>query len=589
MNATQEQLKLKLQQGMGAAFGAEYAEIDPILVSTSNPKFGDYQANVSLSLAKKLGQQPRAIASAILDKLDVSDICELPEIAGPGFINLKLKTVYLEALLNAIQTDPRLGIAPTKNPKRVIVDYPSPNIAKEMHVGHLRPAVIGDCISRILEFVGDDVLRVSHVGDWGTPFGMLIAYLQTEYPEALTTDDTLDLGDLSSFYRQAKKRFDTDDKFKELARQAVVQLQAGDEETLLSWEIVCQLSSRAYQLIYNLMGIAAFVERGESFYNALLPEVVEELDKLGLLVENQGAKCVFLEGFTNRDGEPLPLIVQKSDGGYNYAATDLAAIRYRVKVDKAQRVIYPVGAEQANHFAQIFQVGRRAGWITDNMEFVHVPFGLVLGEDGQKLKTRSGDAVRLQDLLDGAIAKVRSDLERRLQQEERQETEEFINKVAEVVGISAVKYADLSQNRTSSYIFSYDKMLALQGNTAPYMLYAYARIQGISRKGDINFDQLGDNAKVLLQHETEITLAKHILQLDEVIRVIEQDLLPNRLCEYLFQLSQKFNLFYDRDRGVRVLDAEEPLRTSRLVLCDLTAKTLKLGLSLLGIEVLERM
>jgi arginyl-tRNA synthetase len=589
MNATQEQLKVKFQQAMGAAFGAEYAEADPILVSTNNPKFGDYQANVSLSLAKKLGQQPRAIASAILDKLDVSDICEPPEIAGPGFINLKLKTTYLEAQLNAIQTDPRLGIAPTKNPKHVIVDYPSPNIAKEMHVGHLRPAVIGDCISRILEFVGDDVLRISHVGDWGTPFGMLIAYLQTEYPEALTTDKTLDLGDLSSFYRQAKKRFDTDDEFKEAARQAVVQLQAGDEETLLAWKIVCQLSSRAYQVIYNLMGIAPFIERGESFYNALLPEVVEELDKLGLLVENQGAKCVFLEGFTNRDGEPLPLIVQKSDGGYNYAATDLAAIRYRVKVDKAQRVIYPVGAEQTNHFAQIFQVGRRAGWITDNIEFVHAPFGLVLAEDGQKLKTRSGDAVRLQDLLDGAIAKVRADLEKRLQEDKREETEEFINKVAEVVGVSAVKYADLSQNRTSSYIFSYDKMLALQGNTAPYMLYAYARIQGISRKGDINFEQLGDNAKVLLQHETEITLAKHILQLDEVISAIEQDLLPNRLCEYLFQLSQKFNLFYDRDRGVRVLDAEEPLRTSRLVLCDLTAKTLKLGLSLLGIEVLERM
>ncbi|MBW4476586.1 MAG: arginine--tRNA ligase [Tolypothrix brevis GSE-NOS-MK-07-07A] len=589
MNATQEQLKVKLKQAMGAAFGAEYAETDPILVSTSNPKFGDYQANVSLSLGKKLGQQPRAIASAILEKLHVSDICEPPEIAGPGFINLKLKTVYLEAQLNAIQTDSRLGITPTKNPKRVIVDYPSPNIAKEMHVGHLRPAVIGDCISRILEFIGDDVLRVSHIGDWGTPFGMLIAYLQTEYPEALTTDETLDLGDLSSFYRQAKKRFDTDDEFKEVARQAVVNLQAGDEETLLSWKIVCQLSSRAYEVIYNLMGIAPFIERGESFYNALLPEIVEELDKLGLLVENQGAKCVFLEGFTNRDGEPLPLIVQKSDGGYNYAATDLAAIRYRVKVDKAQRVIYPVGAEQTNHFAQIFQVGRRSGWITDNIEFLHAPFGLVLDEDGQKLKTRSGDAVRLQDLLDGAIAKVRTDLERRLQQEERQETEEFINKVAQVVGISAVKYADLSQNRTSSYIFSYDKMLALQGNTAPYMLYAYARIQGISRKGDINFEQLGDNAKVLLQHETEITLAKHILQLDEVITAIEQDLLPNRLCEYLFQLSQKFNLFYDRDRGVRVLDAEEPLRTSRLVLCDLTAKTLKLGLSLLGIEVLERM
>ncbi len=589
MNATQEQLKVKLQQAMGAAFGAEYAEADPILVSTSNPKFGDYQANVALSLSKKLGQQPRAIASAILEKLDVSQICEPPEIAGPGFINLKLKTAYLEAQVKTIQTDPRLGIAPTKNPKRVIVDYPSPNIAKEMHVGHLRPAVIGDCISRILEFVGDDVIRISHVGDWGTPFGMLIAYLQTEYPEALTSDETLDLGDLSSFYRQAKKRFDTDDEFKETARQAVVHLQSGDEKTLLAWKIVCQLSSRAYQLIYNLMGVAPFIERGESFYNALLPEIVEELDKLGLLVENQGAKCVFLQGFTNRDGEPLPLIVQKSDGGYNYAATDLAAIRYRVKVDKAQRVIYPVGAEQSNHFAQIFQVGRRAGWITDNIEFVHTPFGLVLGEDGQKLKSRSGDAVRLQNLLDGAIAHARKDLETRLQEEGRSETEDFINHAAQVVGISAVKYADLSQNRTSNYIFSYDKIFALQGNTAPYMLYAYARIQGISRKGDINFEQLGDNVKVLLQHETEVTLSKHLLQLDEIISAVEQDLLPNRLCEYLFQLSQKFNQFYDRDRGVRVLDAEEPLRTSRLVLCDLTARTLKLGLSLLGIQVLERM
>lgn len=560
-----------------------------MLVPASNPKFGDYQSNVALSLAKRLGQQPRAIAQQIVEKLDVSDLCQLPEVAGPGFINLAVKTSYLETQIKAIQADARLGVAPTANVKRVIVDYPSPNIAKEMHVGHLRPAVIGDCISRILEFVGHEVLRISHVGDWGTPFGMLIAYLEEAYPEALTTTETLNLGDLSSFYRQAKKRFDADEVFREAARQAVVQLQAGDEKTLLAWKIVCQLSSRAYQVIYNLMGIAPFVERGESFYNPLLPEVIEDLDKLGLLVEDEGAKCVFLEGYTNKEGKPLPLIVQKSDGGYNYAATDLAAIRYRVQVDKAQRIIYPVGAEQSNHFAQIFQVGRKAGWITDEIEFFHAPFGLVLGEDGSKLKTRSGEAVRLQDLLDGAISHARANLEARLKEEGREETEHFINHVAQVVGISAVKYADLSQNRTSNYIFSYGKMLALEGNTAPYMLYAYARIQGISRKGGINFDELGENAQILLQHETEVTLAKHLFQLGEVISAVEQDLLPNRLCEYLFKLSQKFNQFYDRDRGVPVLNAEEPQRTSRLVLCDLTARTLKLGLSFLGIPVLERM
>lgn len=586
MKATQEQLRVKLQKALGEAFGTEYAGVDPILVSASNPKFGDYQANVALPLAKQLGQQPRAIAQQIVDKLEVSDICKSPEVAGPGFINLKLKTEYLEAQLKAIQTDSRLGIAPTKNPKRVIVDYPSPNIAKEMHVGHLRPAVIGDCLSRILEFVGHEVQRISHVGDWGTPFGMLIAYLEEAYPEALTTSDNLNLGDLSSFYRQAKKRFDADKEFQEGARLAVVKLQAGDEKTLLAWKIVCQLSSRAYQVIYNLLGIAPFIEQGESFYNALLPEVVEELDKKGLLVENQGAKCVFLEGFTNREGEPLPLIVKKSDGGYNYAATDLTAIRYRVQVDKAQRVIYPVGAEQTNHFAQIFQVARKALWITEDVEFIHAPFGLVLGEDGQKLKTRSGEAVLLRELLDGAIAHARADIENRIQEEEREETEEFINNVAHVIGISAVKYADLSQNRTSNYSFSYEKMLALKGNTAPYMLYAYVRTQGISREGNIDYQKLGEDAQILLREDTELTLAKHLLQLDEVISEVEEDLLPNRLCEYLYQLSDKFNKFYE---NCPVLKAEEPARTSRLVLCDLTATTLKLGLSLLGIGVLERM
>ncbi|YAF96343.1 MAG: arginine--tRNA ligase [Nodularia sp. CChRGM 3473] len=604
MNATQEQLKVKLEQALVAAFGAEYAGVDPILVAASNPKFGDYQANVALSLSKKLGQQPRAIASAIVDKLDVSNICETPEIAGPGFINLKLKTAYLETQLNAIQLDSRLGIPKAKIPKREIVDFSSPNIAKEMHVGHLRSTIIGDSIARILEFQGHDVLRLNHVGDWGTQFGMLITHLlevdtNQSLSESIYNDDSLlgkylensnsiNLGDLVHFYREAKKKFDDDDDFRERSRKAVVELQSGGLLAEHAWTVLCEASRQEFKKIYELLDIQ-IIERGESFYNSLLPKVVEDLEKSGLLVENQGAKCVFLEGFTNREGEPLPLIVQKSDGGYNYATTDLASLRYRIQQDEAKRIIYVTDAGQGNHFAQFFQVARKAGWIPDDVELVHVPFGLVLGEDGKKFKTRSGDTVRLRDLLDEAVIRARADLEARLKEEERQETAEFINNVAEVVGISAVKYADLSQNRTSNYIFSYDKMLDLKGNTAPYMLYAYARIQGISRKGGINFEELGDNVKILLQHETELALAKYLLQLDEVISTVEQDLLPNRLCEYLYELSKKFNQFYDRNQGVRVLEAEEPLRTSRLVLCDLTARTLKLGLFLLGIPVLERM
>lgn len=585
MNATLNQLRLQLEKALVAAFGADYAGVDPMLVAASNPKFGDYQSNVALSLSKQLGQQPRAIAEQLVKQLDVSDICQPPVVAGPGFINLTLLPAYLEAQLSAIQADTRLGVTAAKTPKRVVVDFSSPNIAKEMHVGHLRSTIIGDSIARILEFQGHDVLRLNHVGDWGTQFGMLIAYLREAYPEALTTANALDLGDLVTLYRQAKQRFDEDEAFKEAARQEVVQLQAGAEDTRAAWQLLCEQSRREFQVIYDLLDVH-LIERGESFYNPLLPAVVEDLDCLGLLVEDAGAKCVFLEGFTNKEGEPLPLIVQKSDGGYNYATTDLAALRYRIEQDQANRLIYITDAGQANHFAQVFQVARRAGWIPDDVEIVHVPFGLVQGEDGKKLKTRSGETVRLRDLLDEAITRTRADLESRLQEEGRSETEDFIAAVAQAVGISAVKYADLCQNRTSNYVFSYDKMLALQGNTAPYMLYAYVRIRGISRKGRINFEQLGVNAKILLQEETELTLSKHLLQLSEILGYVESDLLPNRLCQYLFELSQKFNQFYDR---CPVLAADEPLRTSRLVLCDLTARTLKLGLSLLGISVIERM
>jgi arginyl-tRNA synthetase len=572
------------QDAIVAAFGSDYQDSDPMLVPASNPKFGDYQSNAAMSLTKQLGQPPRSIAEQIIQHLDLTEICEPPSIAGPGFINLTLKPAFLEQKLMAMQADSRLGVAPVKVPQCVIVDFSSPNIAKEMHVGHLRSTIIGDCLARILEFQGHQVLRLNHVGDWGTQFGMLITYLKDVYPEALITADALDLGDLVTFYKQAKQRFDQDEDFQERSRQEVVQLQSGDPDSLRAWHLLCDQSRREFQKIYDCLDIQ-LTERGESFYNPMLSDVVADLEKTGLLVENQGAKCVFLEGFTNREGDAMPLIVQKSDGGYNYATTDLAALRYRTIQDQADRILYVTDAGQANHFAQVFQVARRAGWLNERVEVVHVPFGLVLGEDGKKVKTRAGDTVRLQDLLDEAVDRAKADLESRLQADDRQETPDFIDHVATTVGIGAVKYADLSQNRTSNYIFSFDKMLALQGNTAPYLLYAYARVQGISRKGQIDFQTFSQTA-IPLQAPEELVLAKHLLQLESTLSQVAGDLFPNRLGQYLFELSQKFNLFYDRHS---VLNAEEPYRTARLTLCDLTARTLKLGLSLLGISVLERM
>lgn len=585
MTSTVELLKIKFNQALVAAFGEDFATIDPMVVASTNPKFGDYQCNLAMSLTKPLKSNPRAIATQIIDNLIIDEICETPEIAGPGFINLRLKTDYLQIQLQKMLGDERLNIPKVNPNQKMIVDFSSPNIAKEMHVGHLRSTIIGDSIARVLEFQGHEVLRLNHVGDWGTQFGMLITYLREVYPDALTTANALDLGDLVEFYRQAKVRFDQDETFKETSRQEVVRLQAGAEDSRRAWQLLCEQSRREFQLIYDDLGIK-LTERGESFYNQFLPQIVEELDKIGLLVENQGAKCVFLEGFTNKEGEPLPLIVQKTDGGYNYATTDLAALRHRIETEKATRIIYVTDAGQTNHFMQFWQVAKRAGWIPENVELVHVAFGVVKGEDGKKLKTRSGETVRLRELLDEAVNYAKKDLETRIKAEGRTETQEFIDHVAEIVGLSAVKYADLSQNRTSDYIFSFDKMLSLQGNTAPYMLYAYVRIQGISRKGNIDWQKLETDIQLVLEADEEVVLAKHLLQLQDILEEVAKDLLPNRLCQYLFELSQKFNQFYEQ---CDVVKAREPQRTSRLSLCDLTAKTLKLGLSLLGISVLERM
>jgi arginyl-tRNA synthetase len=457
-----------------------------------------------------------------------------------------------------------------------------------MHVGHLRSTIIGDCLARVLEFRGHPVLRLNHVGDWGTQFGMLITHLKEVAPEALTTADAVDLGDLVAFYRQAKARFDADEEFQRRSREEVVKLQGGDPLTLKAWGLLCEQSRREFQLIYDRLDIR-LSERGESFYNPFLPAVVDDLQASGLLVVDEGARCVFLEGVQGKEGKAMPVIVQKSDGGFNYATTDLAAIRFRFAAppdgDGAERVIYVTDAGQSAHFAGVFQVAQRAGWIPAGRRVEHVPFGLVQGEDGKKLKTRAGDTVRLRDLLDEAVERAEADLRRRLQEEGRDEEESFIQQVACTVGLAAVKYADLSQNRITNYQFSFDRMLALQGNTAPYLLYAVVRIAGIARRGG-DLSVSAADAPLHFDEPQEWSLVRELLKFDEVIAEVEDELLPNRLCTYLFELSQVFNRFYDQ---VPVLKAEGDARRCRLALCRLTADTLTLGLGLLGIPTLERM
>ena len=580
--------------------------LDPQLVAASKPEFGDFQANGALALAKPLRRSPRDVAAAIQAQLLLDgpflELCLEPEIAGPGFLNLRLRREALAAEVAARLADPqRLGV-PSIGPGTapVIVDFSSPNIAKEMHVGHLRSTIIGDALARVLEFRGHQVLRLNHVGDWGTQFGMLITHLKQVAPQALTTADAVDLGDLVAFYRQAKARFDADETFQTTAREEVVRLQGGDPVSRRAWQLLCEQSRREFQAIYDRLDIR-LTERGESFYNPYLEAVVADLDASGLLVQDDGAQCVFLEGVSGKEGKPLPVIVQKSDGGFNYATTDLAAIRYRFAAppagDGAHRVIYVTDAGQASHFVGVFQVARRAGWIPAEARLEHVPFGLVQGEDGKKLKTRSGDTVRLKDLLDEAVERCEADLRRRLAEEGRTESEEFIHHVATTVGLAAVKYADLSQNRTTNYQFSFDRMLALQGNTAPYLLYAVVRIAGIARKGGDGVEtniqgrqplaaSTAESVSLHFSEPQEWALVRQLLDFDAVIAAVEDELLPNRLCSYLFELSQVFNRFYDQ---VPVLKAPPTARDSRLALCRLTADTLKLGLGLLGIATLERM
>jgi len=579
-------LKEEVKRALVAAFGSEYALQDPFLSVSTKEEFGDYQCNVAMPLAKRLKSNPRDVAKKVVEALDVSSAFENPEIAGPGFINLRLRPSFVGAQIQAIAADSeRLGVPKASLPKRVVVDFSSPNIAKEMHVGHLRSTIIGDTLSRVLEFLGHDVVRLNHVGDWGTQFGMLITYLKREKPEALTDSQAADISDLVEFYKAAKACFDENDEFKTQSREEVVKLQSGDKGSLEAWSLLCEVSRKEFVQIYNMLDIA-IEERGESFYNSRLPGVVKTLQEKGLAVESDGAQCVFLDGFKNRDNTPMPLIVQKSDGGYMYATTDLAALSHRDSEEKADRILYVTDVGQSSHFDQVFQVARKAGLVSESIQLSHVPFGLVQGEDGKKFKTRSGTTVKLKDLLDEAVKIATEDIISRYNAEGKAVTDEILA-AARTVGLAAVKYADLSLNRESNYRFSYKKMLALNGNTAPYMLYAYVRICGIQRKASEGLQLVPEKTKIILQEPSEVALAKKLLKFPEVLQEVEENLYPHKLCDYLFELSQKFNQFYE---SCPVNNADTPdLKMSRAALCSVSAGIIKKSLSLLGINVVERL
>ncbi len=585
-----------LGKGVKAALGSDVEFNHAWVQPCNDPKFGDYQFNGSLGLAKAQKANPRALAEKIVAALELDGICQQPEIAGPGFINLRLANEFVGRCLQEIpavdsaKKFDRLGIEPTEKPEKVAVDMSSPNLAKEMHVGHLRSTVIGESVSRILEFAGHEVERVNHVGDWGTQFGMLLAHLRSTQPEALADIENLQIGDLEQFYVEAKKHFDEDEEFATLARKTVVDLQGGDSETLEIWKGFCKESLRHCHAIYEALGITEIVDRGESFYNEYLPKIVEELTEKGMVEKSEGADCIFLDGFVSRDGTRLPMMIRKSDGGFNYSTTDLAAARYRIKEYGAHRLVYVVGAPQKHHFNMLFAAIRKSGWADESLKLEHLAFGSMLGADGKPFKTREGGTVKLKDLLAEAVAKARLIIEKAEAEKEQQLSSDQIEEIAQTVGLSAVKYYDLSHSLNTDYKFDWDNMLAMEGNTAPYMLYAYARIRSIGRKAGVDYAELPADAPITVEHELEVALAKTILRFPELIDQISRELRPSALTEYLFELSKAFSRFYDRKRGVRVIDAEpESVRLSRLRLCDITSRVLRTGLYLLGIETLEQM
>lgn len=563
------------------AAGADAAEV-PAPPSVRRSDRADFQADGALALAKRLGRNPREVAAEVQAAADLGDLAAAVEIAGPGFLNVTLADDAIAHLLAEAAGDDRLGIDADAPAAPVVVDYSAPNVAKEMHVGHLRSTVIGDALVRVLEHLGHTVVRENHVGDWGTPFGMLIEHLVDVGEEAAVAE--LSVGDLNRFYQDARGSFDASDDFKERSRRRVVALQSGDPETLRLWQVLVDQSAEYFQAVYDRLDVLLTKDDivGESSYNDALPGVVDDLRAAGLLVEDQGADCVFPPGFTGRDGEPQPMIVRKGDGGYGYAATDLATIRHRVDVTGAGRILYVVGAPQRDHLEMVFAVARLAGWLPEGVTAEHVPFGNLLGADRKMFKTRSGTSVRLVDLLDEAVERAAATIAERNPDLVGPEAEA----VAHAVGIGAIKYADLSSDRIKDYVLDFDRMLAFEGNTGPYMQYAHARIRSIFRRGEVDPATLDAGALRLAElQERELGLA--LLGFEAAVRHTAAASQPHRLCGYLFDLAQTFTSFYEACPVLRADD--DASRASRLVLCDLTARTLATGLGLLGIQAPPRM
>ena len=597
----QQVLAQRVHDAIVASFGPEYGDADPLIRPSS---FADFQANVALPLGKRLGRAPREVAGELAGRLDVTDMCAEPEVSGPGFINFTLRDEWIAAQASQMLDDPRLGLPPVARPQTVVVEYSSPNVAKEMHVGHLRTTIVGDAIARVLEFTGHRVIRDNHVGDWGTPFGMLIEHLLDvgeDSPEAalLTTDP-------NAFYQAARRKFETEPEFTERARSRLVRLQAGDPDTMAIWQDLLDISKEYLHQIYARLGVSLTDDdiRGESFYNDMLADTVGVLEERGIATESEGALCAFPPGFTGREGRPLPLIIRKSDGGYNYASTDLAAVRYRVDKLSCDRSVYVVGSEQALHFQMVFAVAREAGWIPDGVSFEHAQIGMVLGQDGNRLKTREGETPKLSGLLQEAVDRARTILDE-LDAAARFDAAE-LDAVAEAVGIGAVKYADLSTARESAYLFDWDRMISFRGNTGPYLQYATARIRSIFRRaadtgvpgprapgagtlgaGTADPEAAARRSGVAITADPERALALRLLGFGAMVTQLGETAEPHRLCAYLFDVASLFTTFYEE---CPVLKAEsESLRVSRLALCALTLDVLTKGLGLLGVPIPERM
>lgn len=573
-------LQAALAADVGAAltaeFGADFADTDPLIRPSA---FADFQSNVALALAKRLGRQPREIAGLIAGRLGGSPMLERTEVSGPGFINIRLRDAWLGEAATAQLSDPRLGVEVTGLPQHVVVDYSAPNVAKEMHVGHLRTTIVGDAFVRVLERLGHHVIRANHIGDWGTNFGMLLEHLVDIGEDAAYAQ--LAAGEINEFYQSAKLKFDADPAFADRARQRVVALQAGDAETLRLWRMLVDDSKQYYNSIYRRLGVTLTDAdlAPESFYNPMLDAVCRDLQQAGIATISDGALCAFPPGFTGRDGNPLPLILRKSDGGYGYGTTDMAAIRYRVNELHADRITYVVGSEQSQHLAMVFAVARQAGWLPDSVRAEHAPIGMVTGADRKRFRSRSGESVKLIDLINEAVARAEEVIK------DRYDDPEFRAQIAEAVGIGALKYADLSVARDSGYILDFNRMLALSGNTGPYLQYATARIRSIFHRAGLRPD--ATTGPILLGEPAERALVLRLLGFGAAVADTAETAEPHKLAAFVFDIASDFTTFYEQ---CPVLQADSPeVRNSRLALAALTLKVLLSGLDLLGIPVPERM